>query len=596
MAKEIPTFTTNAVTNVPSMGIVQQSGTRAMAQAKSAWGETFDAIGAFAGKKADEFMQFDMRMEGIKAAQKAGFDPMTMSNPITAADRIYRESAMQVYSIRLQNDIQDNMVRLRVENQLNPQGFRAGAEAYLKSTVSNLPADLQAGVSKYGESIAVRAFGAIAIETQSKVMQEAKLATDLQVKKLVSRFKLSDSEGEREVIAAELAATYANDPSIHTDELREAKTQAALVDMQTAAGEYEIMRGNTTPMRAVRDLEAAGIAVDNDQFRRLMNAGQMADNYEAAQANKRKTLSAAAISSYKSEVFLNLMQMKESGNIDEVSARIEQVKLEMAAMGAPVSDVVKFQNDLAKATSIEPETDDNYKAMIKDMIARGNPEAKGMIEGGAQAGTLSYPDYLELSRENEVAQSTPMQGTYGKLLTGMMNRELKVMDMAEMQSLSAVQEISRKEVNAERNLIRMELEEEFEKRVHGGESAASVYYDIINKREQIPNEKRRQSRMSENRRLYGDNVASKLHHLTDPTVKRTVIKIPSTKTNARTKEGSQKEIIIEGNLNESNALEVLQSMNDSNAIAISRGITPSYSEDLMDAISTEFNVRANNGR
>lgn len=580
MASQIPTFSSKMVTRTPEMGIVQQTGLRAYADANKQWARTYDALAEWGNKKLDQYMETHQKNSGIEAAMQAGFDPNQLDNPITAADRIYRESAINTYMMRLQTDLEDNISRMSLSNQYNPTRFQAQASEYLKTTATNLPIDMQPSVARYGEAMAVRAYTQIAKETQVKVMAEAKEATKMRMTRLRSRYILSNDQSERDTIMAEAAATIDNDPNYLTPGLKLEAIQNFARGTEVNSTLSRVMRGELAPTRALQQLEANGIAVEMQEFNQLFSAAGVRMSYNGQARAEQTRLRGEQVKELQSQMFFDLQDMKDkNASFDQLQSAIEGSVNELVFSGVPVDDASKFGKTLTSAVNAVPKTDAFVKNSIDYAIAAGDAQVPAMINAGVAARTIAPADAIALKTSWEQASSTPMNSIAGKQLKTHMEAYVPIIDPAVVQGeLNAQQKNKLQEQNVRNTQLRQEMTQQFIDRVNNGESAVDVRKAIVAAyADQV--KKSVDYHLSA---MYGSSGAKVARWVKDGVT----IQVPSSQANPRKKE--QQEIYEFDKIDESNWRDVYTAMKRSQQVSEKRGIASQYDEEMLRALHEMF--------
>lgn len=581
MASPIPTFRSNATSQAGNFGIVQQTGTRAMANSSFEGADSIKAVTDFARKKMYERMEEEQKRVGIEAVQDAGFDPMSLGeDPVTTADKIYRQSAMSAYTIQLKNDIESNLSRMEIANKFNPKGFSASANAYLKTTASKVPTELQRAIESIGGNMAVKKYASISKATQTKVLKEASDVMKLQEDRLLSRYKQEDGDG-REDVLVEASALYRENPAYMTPELKREAFLSFARKADIEASKHEIMMGRDNPVEVVERLEKEGIAVSLEDFNSLFNVAGTRDNYLSAQKNKQKAEMKAKQTQWQTEKVYEAMEVADTATFDEMEQYLKGVLLEAREQGVSGEDAFAFVENIRKYTETEIETDDLIYQQITTAIKNGNPRTREMIQNASIYGKLTKADAEKLSREYDVQTSDVMTTIAGRELKQMLNNKFPTLE-GSMDTLPVFEARQIQQENFINKQARNEAEHEFVQRVEEGENPTAVFNEI---RQRIGGGETRNNR---GRFLgYGAKVNSMLSNMANGSfdvifakrVESENILLGATRdVNSMTFEPLSRE----------NAGKVYEVMKFSNKQHEEKGLPVKYPEEVLQAIYNEF--------
>lgn len=374
MVSNLPTFRSERVTQVPSMGIVNMSGDRAMAQAMQGVGKVFDQLGDFANRKLNEQMEREQTLAGIEIALGKGFDPMTLGDPVTAADRIFRESALNTYGIELQQNISNEINRLYFANQRNPKGFANAASAYVEQTVSSLPTELKTGASKIAMSLASQRHFSLLQDHQRRVVAETEAAEAHHLSGLRDRLTLAKSPEERQTIMAEVEQAFQRSTQFVTGEGRQAAYEQFVDSTYEQDIIHSVTKGNMTALQAINEFEKAGIVVDNQKRNEIYSASNQRLNYIDAALNRRENNRKRLVTEVERTYASVFFDLRESGSdpdlFDEVQRKASN---DLRQSGATANEIIEFRKDMARMFHGDPKDDPSAILALDAMVFDPSP-------------------------------------------------------------------------------------------------------------------------------------------------------------------------------------------------------------------------------
>ena len=406
MAREIPTFRSERVSAVPSMGIVQQTGAREVASALQERGQLYDQIGEWANKKADEFMERDQRLAAEKAVRSGGLNPKDLSSPITKADRIYREAALNTYAIGVEDDIKSSLQRFYSESEYNPEGFRKKAASYMKGVAGGLAPELKNGVLKMALADMRTMSFKLEQQLKSKIKQESIDAENQRISELQADIINADTVEERQVGIAKMMATIESSPFLLTDDARAAKQLQVMQSLERTEAHNDLMNGLITIEEAQQRLENVGVPITVAEQQQLYNSYNVKRNFELQKLNQESAARQQQAKATKEAAFEAIYNAQNEQEVMEV---IEKTSTALASAGE-YEDAMSIRSTLYKAYTgqiIEaPETE----LYISGLIDRGQgDQALQMISTMEEKNQITRKTKTRLLNRVMTEQAAPLQ-------------------------------------------------------------------------------------------------------------------------------------------------------------------------------------------
>jgi hypothetical protein len=403
--RDIPTFQNQRVTNIPNMGIVQQSGLQAVGSAMQERAKVFDVIGDYANKKADERMAREQKIAAEEAVLAGGLDPATLKNPYSKADQIYREAALNTYAIQVEDNIETNLNRFALESRNDPNGYALKAEKFMSGTVSNLAPELKAPVTKYASSKIRSDQFTIQRQVQAQVLAENQAAEAAALEKLKADM-VNAPAAERDQYYAKMTAIVGSSQHTLTAEGKQAIIQGIEKDVAQEIVLRDVMKGDMSIPAAEKALIDAGIIVSPSVKQQLYSSSMLEHNYAMAQKAQRDAAKQASLDGVQDQFYRALLSADLTNEpMDELTViqlQKEAVKT-MAASGASAESILKFKNTSLNTFYGSQNESQDFKALVEDKIARGDPDAKEFVTQGVREGILKKSTAIGLMRNAELA-------------------------------------------------------------------------------------------------------------------------------------------------------------------------------------------------
>jgi len=408
MVTPIPTFRSDAVTQVPSMGIVQQSGMRDLSRALGNKAKVWDQVSDISNKKANEFMARRMQEQGQEAVINGGLDPSTLKNPVTLADRIFRESALNTYAMQIENDVARHLNELSLKNHQNPSGFQAQADGYLKGMVSKLPMELKVPVGKDAASTINSKLFSIQQQVQRQALAENQAMENMTLARLEADIVNSPVE-MREALMAKASAIIAG--SAHT--ITEEGQRAKLTDFQKRVIERsvvtDVMNGVISPGEAVEQLKSSGVSVDPGKQEQIYASSFVHHNYQQRLINQREAEAQAVISGIERELNYSILAAEDSGqslNFAHQEHLIKEAEAAALRAGASPDQIFKMATTFRKNVSGRVIDNDDVVLAIQTATDNALPNTPDMIQQALGNGQISAKKARELQNDYVTAQSS----------------------------------------------------------------------------------------------------------------------------------------------------------------------------------------------
>lgn len=417
MVQEIPKFRSTSVTQTPSMGIVSQTGTRAAAQAvadvaieKQAIGNMAGQLADYAGQKADQFAARYYTQKAQDDVRRLGLDPADIPEPLTQADRIYREAALKTYSINMERDIEENLSRLARDNEGNPEAYRKLADAFIKGKSSQVAPELRNAAMQIGNATITRNYARMDADRRSKQLAEAKRVEQSRLMEIKAQIQNAPDDEMKQYYFAQANALLDNSTEFFTDDAREkAKVDFAngiIIDNI----KQQVFDGEITPQEAADKLRGIGVAVDLQVRQELTNLANGAINRanakEAELVRQQAQQNKAVIESYYGEV----AQLRLSGtdlSIDEAEDKKNNLMSDLIEQGAPPSEALAAADKFERYINLKSDHQETV-TNIKEMVMNGDPRAMEAIQAATDAGHITPETRLSLLEDATKAKIDPM--------------------------------------------------------------------------------------------------------------------------------------------------------------------------------------------
>lgn len=422
MVEPIPTFTSTRVTQVPSLGIVEATGDRAMAQAYGQMGDAFGKIADYQNEKLNQVTKREMARQGQEFALSKGFDPSKVEEPVTFADTVFREAALNTYAIELESDIEKKINGLHVQHMRNPEGFKKTSEAYINSTVANLPFELRNSASKLAHGRADAVYSKISLEQQRRVFAEQEAAEKSYIASLSDKIVLAKDPEERQVLMAKLETTFQNSTTYLTPAGREQAKKEAIDNILYDSEFQAVARGQKTPMQAMNELAESGIALGSSQIGQLYSAINQKLNFDEAQAARSEKRRQKSIDQISEQYQLDAYDMQNMDNSEETFAiALETGLAQMRQQNATAEELIEHKKNMHEVFYNRSKQDIEASLMVIDQaIFDGDPEAEQIIRSQFTKGNIKPETLQKKLQEVQQKTSEPVQNP---IVQGFINRE-----------------------------------------------------------------------------------------------------------------------------------------------------------------------------
>jgi len=388
MVTPIPTFQSNRT--LTPVAPVSFSGDRAMASAFGDVGKVFDQLGAFAERKLYERMEREQTILGQEIASSKGFDPNTLPDPRTAADKIYRESALQTYAISVEHDVTTRLNGLYLANHRNPNGFAAAADAYVTNTVDALPPELKNGVSKLAMSMAAQKHFSLLAEQQKTIIAEGEKAERSYINHLQDQFALSKDGAERQAILNKLEKTIDNSRTYLTKEMKEAVKRETLNGVFMNDVFARATTGEITPIEAVDELRSLGVVPDSTTLNQIYSAANQKINFEENQARVRAGNRQASVQAAAEENMQAIYDLAATNDKPEFfDIRTAMGAEAIRASGGTIEDVMKFKDAARKVFYGDKKDNENALLVLNEAIYDADPNAVQQVNKAFTEGQIT---------------------------------------------------------------------------------------------------------------------------------------------------------------------------------------------------------------
>jgi len=400
MAREIPTFRSERVTQIPSMGIVEQSGVRDMAQSLSQRAKLADTVGAFANQKADEFVARKTKIAAENAVREGGLDPATLKYPITMADKIYREAALNTYTIQVEDALTKTIQENSVKYENNPKGFLNASEAYVKGVIGKLAPEMRSSFEQTAMANIRKNHFALSEQLRARAKAEAIAVEDAYIEQQIAGIINTSDPEERAAYLAKIGGTVTNSARFITPEAKGAKMREIDTKIIEGATITDVANKTLTPTDAMRKLKESGIAVDAPMMQRILSASVIKDNYEAnllANEKARREATVTAIETDGYNAALNL----EGATEQQAMETMEQSVAKMVMAGADGKEIESFRSSYQNI--FLGNTRDNTQVVLRaeQLIYDADPDATNVINFAIKNNAITPKTGFELLKKAE---------------------------------------------------------------------------------------------------------------------------------------------------------------------------------------------------
>ena len=160
----IPRFETQVQQiSIPSMKNFQEQQNESIYRSLASFAETTTNIAQDMYVKQKQYEAEVQGAEDVQKAKKAGenFDLSSLPAPITQAQRIYNESAINAYAAQFNVDNSLALSNLKEQNSDNPDMFLSKAQSYIGGVSSTIPDHLKASIVKPIEKEAISIYNTL---------------------------------------------------------------------------------------------------------------------------------------------------------------------------------------------------------------------------------------------------------------------------------------------------------------------------------------------------------------------------------------------------------------------------------------------------
>jgi hypothetical protein len=415
MVTPIPTFQSNRT--LTPVAPVSFSGDRALAGAFGDVGKVFDQLGNFAERKLYERMEREQTILGQEIASSKGFDHNELPDPRTAADRIYRESALQTYAINVEHDVTTRLNGLYLANHRNPNGFAKSADAYVTSTVDALPPELKNGVSKLAMSMAAQKHFSLLAEQQKTMIAEAEKAERSYIGHLQDQFALSKDGAERQAILNKLEKTIDNSRTYLTKEMKDAVKRETLNGVFVNDVFARATTGDITPIEAVNELRSLGVVPDSTTLNQIYSAANQKINFEENQARVRAGNRQASVQAAAEEQMQAIYDLAATNDKPEFfDIRTAMGAEAIRASGGTIDDVMKFKDAARKVFYGDKKDNENALLVVGQMLHEADPSTPETLKNFFVSGQITPQTYQnklqEYTKQRSAIRNNPVLGAY----------------------------------------------------------------------------------------------------------------------------------------------------------------------------------------
>ena len=365
----------------------------------------FDQIGDYANKKANEIMERETIKAAEEAVRQGGLDPATLKDPFTAADRIYREAALNTHAIGVETTITEKINQFALENEYNPGRFEKLSKEYLKGAMSGLAPELRNPVDKFASSKIAGQTASIAAATQSRVMAESAVAAETYRSNLIT--EVVNGKLEMDEAIGKMHNSILGDPAYLTEAGKSAAFQKKRQDLVLASSMKQAMDGGDLSM-ILEGLADEGIQLSPNLHSQLYSASMVKRDYQArllAQQEAERKESVRAMTAPLFQALIEQPQMSEA----EFLGATRLVQSQMAAMGVPADEVLAFAPQAMKVFSGATIESEEVKAVLQYRIFNSDPKAADLVKQELANGNINIPTALEYTQLIEVQSAEPVK-------------------------------------------------------------------------------------------------------------------------------------------------------------------------------------------
>ena len=395
MVSEIPTFTSQKVSGIPSMGIVSMSGDRAMGQAMTNVSGFFDNIAEYNNKKLDDKMRRETTVMAQDAVRSGGLNPNDLDDPYTLADQIYREASLNTYAIQVETDIDKSLNQFEIDSKYNAKGYEVKATAFLDGIMSELAPEMRDSVEKYTMGKIVATSSSLAQETQRKALAESAAASSAYREKLVTEMVNAAPE-ERASIYVKIEASVAGDPSTITADGKRALLDGIQIKYSKQIGLRDAMTGDRTIPEILEGWKSQGVMITPSLKQQLYSSSQVEYNYQQTIYNKGVALRDQKLKQIQ-DAFYETLYENQDISTTEVTDIIAETQAIMVEHGADPKKVFEFEGKALKSFMGANKDNGDAITFIDMNIDDVNPNTPLLIKQAVREGHIS----IATAREKE---------------------------------------------------------------------------------------------------------------------------------------------------------------------------------------------------
>jgi len=409
----IPTFRSDRVTAKPSMGIVDQSGTRAFGEAVAQQSQFFDVVGDFANQKADQFMERSQRLAAEEAVRSGGLNPNDLSSPITAADRIYREAALNTYAIGVEDKIDKTLNRLYSESQYDPAGFQKKATEYMRGASSELAPELKNSVSKYALADMRRKAFSLDQELKAKTLNEAQELEKIKLEEIATKINNADDPEEKQSQLLKAMGLINSSVSALSPELKAQKAEEFSRDMAEAGIYKGLAMSQVRPDVAIQQLEDLGINVTVTKMQQVYNSYGVKEAFHRRERQQGEAVQSQQMIGFLDNVYNQTELARQNGIVDDgqMAEIRDNTKKALVSMGAPAERLFEFETNFNKYMFGQQRDAPEVVNQVRDMINNVSAETPALIKKAHLSGAISTQTKIQLEQEAKEALSSPLNST-----------------------------------------------------------------------------------------------------------------------------------------------------------------------------------------
>jgi hypothetical protein len=408
MVEQLPRFTSERTTQIPSMGIVRATGHAALAQSaadSSMWagvGKMFETVGAYAEQKSREYVAYNTKRAAEEAVIQAGLNPAALKDPVTWADRIYRESAVAAYAIEVQTGIEQSVQQSALRHKNNPKAHEADLEGMLEGVRSSkdIPHELRVGAVKTATALSLQSAFQVRQQHQARVEAEQKAAFEVRRQELTLRAAAGDMGAW-----TELEAMTMNNPYMLTQEGRAAQSvenQRAII-LQSSLN--DMVSGKGTPTESINSLLASGISLTPAQMRDMYSIYNARDDEMRSRLAQEDKRQAKAVDDLIIEATQNLYQIGDSDPAFTSQVLNKELPRRLVELGVPAGDINKHINHIKELLGGDRKDDPEIMLAVKQMMFAGNADTPAFVQGAVLAGRLLPDTGMTLIEEHNKKNS-----------------------------------------------------------------------------------------------------------------------------------------------------------------------------------------------